>query len=244
MRYKVTCSYDGNAYVGFQSQKNGPAIQDELERALFQILGEKIRIVMSSRTDAGVHAKGQVFHFDTDQVLEPYKLKFSFNSVIPKDIHINEIKKVSEKFHARYSVTSKTYEYLINIGEYDVFLRGYAYQCFYKLDLDLMEEACRYFEGAHDFSSFSTSTYEEKPDQRRTIRECRMIRKGNLVKFRITGDGFLRNMVRIIVGTLIDLGRGKRTLEQVKDMIDHPNKTTRRYNIDPHGLYLVKIRYR
>ncbi len=244
MRYKVTCSYDGKTYAGFQSQKNGPAIQDELERALKQILREEIRIVMSSRTDAGVHAKGQVFHFDTDQILDPYKLKFSFNSVLPKDIHINEIKKVSDRFHARYSSVSKTYEYLINIGEYDVFLRGRAYQCFYDLDLEKMKEACTYFVGTHDFSSFSTSTYEEKPDQRRTISECRMIRKGDLLAIRITGDGFLRNMVRIIVGTLIDLGRGKRTLEDVRAMIDHPSKTTRRYNIDPNGLYLVKIRYK
>ena len=121
MRYKVTLAYDGRNYAGFQSQTNALAIQDIVEDAIERIFRQKIRIIMSSRTDAGVHAKGQVFHFDSDVEKDTGKLKFSMNSLLPDDIHVIEIKKVSRNFHARYSVKKKTYEYLINLGEYDVF---------------------------------------------------------------------------------------------------------------------------
>lgn len=243
MRYKVTVAYDGNRYVGFQSQINGKTIQDEIEVVLKRIYKKPIRIIMASRTDAGVHAKGQVFHYDVDKDNDTYKLKGSFNGLLPKDIHVLDVKKVKESFHARFSVKEKTYEYLINIGEYDVFLNGYAYQCFYKLDIKLMKQCSELFIGKHDFSSFNTSTYKEKPDQTRTIKEFRLIKKGNILKIKVTGDGFMRNMVRIMVGTLIDVGRGQKTIKEVKEMLDKPCKSTKRYNISPSGLYLVNIKY-
>lgn len=243
MRYKVTLAYDGNHYAGFQSQKHGNTIQDAIELVLKRICKKDLRIIMASRTDAGVHAKGQVFHFDIEKDYDVYKLKGSLNALLPKDIHVLDIKKVSEKFHARFSVKSKTYEYLINIGEYDVFKEGYVYQCHYKVDVDLMKECAKLFEGKHDFSSFNTSTYKEKPIQIRTITEFKVIQKGSDLKIRVTGDGFMHNMVRIMVGTLIDVSRGKKTIDEVKDMLDNPCKSTRRYNISPSGLYLVKIRY-
>ena len=245
MRYKVTVSYDGNNYAGFQSQINALAIQDVIEKPLRQIFtDDKLRIIMSSRTDAGVHAKGQVFHFDAQKRIDERKLKFSLNGLLPKDIHIEKVEmKVSENFHARFSVKSKTYEYLINIGEYDVFKNGYAYQCYYKLDMDLMNKCAKLFLGKHDFSSFNTSTYKEKPIQVRTITEFKIIKKGNELKIRVTGDGFMRNMVRIMVGTLIDVAKGQKTLGEVKDMLNNPCKSTIRNNISPSGLYLVKIRY-
>ncbi|MBQ1483414.1 MAG: tRNA pseudouridine(38-40) synthase TruA [Erysipelotrichaceae bacterium] len=243
MRYKVTLAYDGRNYAGFQSQTNALAIQDIVEDAIKRVFGEKIRIIMSSRTDAGVHALGQVFHFDSDKEKDEGKLKFSLNSLLPDDIHVTDVKKVSRDFHARYSVKKKTYEYLINIGEYDVFLKGRAYQCFYKLDVDLMKEGAKLFLGEHDFTSFNTSSLKEYPNQVRKITEFSITRKKDLLKIRVTSSGFLRNMVRIMVGTLIDLGRGKKSLEDVKEMLDHPNKSTRRYNADPNGLYLVKIFY-
>ena len=196
-----------------------------------------------SRTDAGVHALGQVFHFDSDKEKEEGKLKFSLNSLLPDDIHVMEVKQVSRDFHARYSVKKKTYEYLINIGEYDVFLKGRAYQCFYKLDVDLMKEGAKLFLGEHDFTSFNTSSLKEYPNQVRNITEFSITRKKDLLKIKVTSSGFLRNMVRIMVGTLIDLGRGKKSLDDVKNMLENPSKTTRRYNADPNGLYLVKIFY-
>lgn len=243
MRYKVTVAYDGNNYAGFQSQINALAIQDVIEQALYKIFREKIRIVMSSRTDAGVHAKGQVFHFDSDKQKDLGKLKYSFNCLLPKDIHVLNVENVSEDFHARFSVKTKTYEYIINTGEYDVFLDGYAYQCHYKLDLDLMKKGAELFLGTHDFTSFNTSSLKDYPNQIRTISQFKITKSKDLIKITVTSTGFLRNMVRIMVGTLIDLARGQKQLKEVKNMIDHPSKSTRRYNADPHGLYLIKIRY-
>lgn len=243
MRYKVTIAYDGRNYAGFQSQKNALAIQDVIEKALKRIFNEKIRIVMSSRTDAGVHARAQVFHFDSDTKKDLYKLKYSINSLLPKDIHVLNIEEKDEKFHARYSVKKKTYEYFINIGEYDVFLDGYAYQCFYKLDIDLMKKGAEKFLGIHDFSSFNTSSLKEYPNQIRNITEFKITRKKDILKITVTSSGFLKNMVRIMVGTLIDLGRGKKTLEDIDRMLEKPDKSTRRYNADPNGLYLKKIFY-
>lgn len=243
MRYKVSVQYDGNNYAGFQSQKNAITIQDTIEAALEKIFGEKIRIVMSSRTDAGVHARDQVFHFDNDKKKHLGKLKYSMNCLLPKDIHVLNIEEVSENFHARFSVKKKTYEYFINVGEYDVFLDGYAYQCFYDLDVELMKKGAKLLLGTHDFGSFNTSPYSEYPNQVRTISKFDIVQKKNMIKITVTSTGFLRNMVRIMVGTLVDLGRGKKSLEDVKDMLEHPNKSTRRYNADPHGLYLKKIFY-
>ncbi len=243
MRYKVTLAYNGNNYVGFQSQINGLAIQDVLENALKIIFKEDIRIIMASRTDAGVHALGQVIHFDAKDNIETYKVKRGLNALVNKDIHIIKVEHVKDSFHARFNVKSKTYEYLINIGEYDVFLEGLVYQCRFKLDVDLMKEGAKLFIGKHDFSSFNTTPYVDKEDQTRTISEFKIIKKKNILKIRVTGDGFLKNMVRIMVGTLIDLGRGQKSLDDIKEMLDKPLKNTKRYNATPCGLYLVKIRY-
>ena len=243
IRYKVTLAYNGRNYSGFQSQKNSVAIQDIIEKALKTIFKKDIRIVMASRTDSGVHAKGQVFHFDSERQMDTYRLKGSINALVPKDIHITDVKIMDESFHARYSVRNKTYEYLINTGEYDVFLEGFAYQCFYKLDVDLMKQGAALFLGTHDFSSFNTTPYKDKENQTRTITEFRITRNRDLLKITVTGDGFLRNMVRIMVGTLIDLGRGQKELADIKKMLEVPSKSTRRYNITGNGLYLVRIRY-
>lgn len=243
MRYKVTLAYNGKNYAGFQSQKNALAIQDVIESVLEKIFSKKIHIVISSRTDAGVHAKGQVFHFDIDQNLDLGKLKFSLNSLLPKDIHIIDIKKVSDDFHCRYSVKKKTYEYLINTGEYDVFLLGYAYQINYKLDVKKMAKAAKLLKGTHDFFAFNTTPLSEKPNQVRTIYEFKIIEENNLIRIRVTADGFLRNMVRIMVGMLVDIGRGNRQIEEIEELLNNPTRSTRRFNIDPNGLYLMKIFY-
>lgn len=243
MRYKVVVSYDGRDYVGFQSQKNGLAIQDIIEKVIYKIFNEKTRIIMASRTDSGVHAKYQVFHFDALKDIDDYKLKGFFNGLLPKNIHVKSVKHVKESFHARFNVKSKTYEYIINNGDYDVFLNGYAYQCGYKLDFELMKKCSKLFIGKHDFSSFNTSSYKEKPDQVRTIYDFSLTKKGGIIKIKITGDGFLRNMVRIIVGCLVDVARGNKNISEIKEMINKPSKDYKKYNVDPNGLYLVKINY-
>lgn len=243
MRYKVVISYDGRGYVGFQSQKNGLAIQDIIEKVILKIFNENTRIIMASRTDSGVHAKYQVFHFDAKKDIDDYRLKGFFNGLLPKNIHVNSVKHVKDDFHARFNVKTKTYEYIINNGEYDVFLDGYAYQCGFHLDFELMKKCSKLFIGKHDFSSFNTTSYKEKKDQIRTIYDFSLSKKGGIIKIKITGDGFLRNMVRIIVGCLVDVARGNKNINDIKEMLDNPSKDYKKYNVDPNGLYLIKINY-
>ena len=244
MRYKCTVAYKGNNYVGFQSQINGIAIQDVIEAKLKIILGQDTRITMASRTDAKVHALGQVFTFDSDKVFDVYRLKGSMNGLLPKDIHINDIEIVDDDFHPRFMAKGKHYRYIINIGEYSPFLDGFAYQCYFKIDLEKMLECGKLFIGKHDFSAFNTTPYEVTKDQIRTIKSLDIVRHDDLLYIDIIGDGFLRHMVRMIVGTLIDVARGIKDIEDVKRMIDdHTKDDTRRYNIDACGLYLVEIYY-
>ena len=210
MRYMCIVAYDGANYVGFQSQINGIAIQDVIEAKLEMIFSDKIKIVMSSRTDSGVHALGQVFHFDSPKTIDTYKLKGSLNSLLPKDIYIKEVKIVSEDFHSRFSTKKKKYRYVINLGERDVFLNKRVYDCFYKLDLDLFKKTAALFIGRHDFTSFNTSTFEEAQDQTRVIEDIKIISKDDLLIVEIVGEGFLRHMVRMLVGTMIDVARGQK----------------------------------
>ena len=243
MRYKCVVAYKGTNYAGFQSQINGIAIQDILEDKLGIVFQEPVKIIMASRTDAGVHALGQVFHFDSDKELLTYKIKHSLNCMLPHDIHILNIEVVEETFHARFNVKAKQYVYLINRGEYNVFYDGFAYQCPFELDVESMKETMQLFLGEHDFSSFNTSRYEDHPNQVRTIYRFDLIEQEDILRFEIVGSGFLRNMVRIIIGTLVDVGRHKKQIADVQNMLDVPNKDQRRNNIDPSGLYLKEIDY-
>ncbi len=242
MRYKCTCSYKGTAYVGFQSQKNGIAIQDVIEANLAVFTSFRGRITMASRTDSGVHALGQVFHFDLDEDIDTLTLKGKLNGLLPKDIHIIKVEKVADGTSAR-DTKGKHYRYLINYKEYDPLLEGLAYWCHYDLDMAKIREVMALFIGRHDFSSFNTTPLSVKPDQVRTITEFTVTEKGNMLIFDVKGDGFLRHMVRILVGTLIDVGRGKMSVETVVDMLERPRKDSYRHNIDPCGLYLVEIMY-
>ena len=243
MRYMCIVAYDGANYVGFQSQINGIAIQDVIEAKLEMIFSDKIKIVMSSRTDSGVHALGQVFHFDSPKTIDTYKLKGSLNSLLPKDIYIKEVKIVSDDFHSRFSTKKKEYRYVINLGERDVFLNKRVYDCFYKLDLDLFKKTAALFIGRHDFTSFNTSTFEEAKDQTRVIEDIKIISKDDLLIVEIVGEGFLRHMVRMLVGTMIDVARGQKSLRDVEKMLAEPSKDYHVYNVSPYGLYLVKIYY-
>lgn len=243
MRYMCIVAYDGANYVGFQSQINGIAIQDVIEAKLEMIFSDKIKIVMSSRTDSGVHALGQVFHFDNPKMIDTYKLKGSLNSLLPKDIYIKEVKIVSDDFHSRFSTKKKEYRYVINLGERDVFLNKRVYDCFYKLDLELFKKTAQLFIGRHDFTSFNTSTFEEVRDQTRVIEDIKIIAKDDLLIVEIVGEGFLRHMVRMLVGTMIDVARGQKSLKDVEKMLAEPSKDYHVYNVSPYGLYLVKIYY-
>ncbi len=243
MRYKVCCSYDGTGYAGFQSQINAVGIQDVIEAALKKLYLKDIRITLASRTDAGVHAYNQYFAYETDKELDPYRIKTALNTFLPQDIHINNVEKVSDDFHPRYFVKEKTYEYIINLGEFNPLLINRAYQCKYKIDIEKMKEAAKLFVGEHEFGSFNTSSYEDYPNQVRKIKSFKLSVKKDILTIRVTGNGFLKNMVRIMVGTLIEVGRGKKTIADVEEMMRVPNKSTKRYNISPSGLYLIDIKY-
>ena len=242
MRYKCEIAYIGTRYAGFQSQINALAIQDVIEKSLEVIFKEKIRIIMASRTDAGVHALAQVFHFDAVKY-DTYRLKGALNHFLPDDMHINKVEIANDNFHARFLVKAKTYRYIINTGESDPFLKDRALEVHYDLDLDKIEDCMKLFIGKHDFASFNTTPYSDVKDQVREIYDFKMIQKGKLLIFEIRGNGFLKNMVRLLIGALIDVGRNKKTIEDIKKSLAIPNKEKERLNVAPGGLYLVSIEY-
>ena len=242
-RLKCTVAYAGAAYEGWQSQKNGRSVQEQIEAALFQIACRKINITASGRTDAGVNAMGQVFHFDTELEMTPRKWMGAINAKLPKDIHIMDAEEAPPYFHARFCVRRKQYDYRINLGPYDVFTRDTAYQCPVRLDVDRMYEASRYFIGTHDFTSFNSTTLREMENQVRTVTDITFEREGNILKMSFTGKGFLRYMVRMMAGQLVEVGKGKLQPEDIKKMLDARSKTIPRRNAPANGLTLARVDY-
>ena len=170
-RFRSTVSYCGAAYDGWQSQRNGQSVQEQIEEALHAIAHQKINITASGRTDAGVNARAQVFHFDCDMDLSARKWMGALNGRLPKDIHIMDVQETDHLFHARYNVRMKQYDYRINLGPYDVFTKDIAYQCPVSLDVEKMEEASKVLIGTHDFTSFNSNPLSETPDQTRTVKD-------------------------------------------------------------------------
>ena len=242
-RYKCTVSYAGAHYGGWQTQKNNTSVQAVIEEVLFSITREKITITAAGRTDAGVNAKGQVFHFDTEREMTPYKWMGALNGLLPPDIHIESIEETDMHFHARYCVLSKQYDYRINLGSYDVLTREYVWQCPYTLDVEKMQEASKYFLGTHDFTAFNATPLSEKPDQVRTIESIEFKREGDILTISYTGRGFLRYMVRMMTAQLIEAGRGKIAPEEIQKLLDTRSKTTVMKNARPEGLTLMKVNY-
>ena len=218
MRYFMTFSYDGSKYKGYQKQPRVKTVQSEIEKALKQISGnERVTISASGRTDAGVHALNQKAHFDLKKEIPVAKLIKGLNSLIPDDIYIKDIVEVEPDFHARFNVKAKEYIYKINLGEYNPIEKDYVYRYNKRLDLVEMERALKYLEGTHDYKSF-TKTDEEKDDFVRTIVQANLIRdvkNVNNVTISFLGTGFLRYMVRNMVGCLIEIGEGKRKSDDI-----------------------------
>ncbi len=242
-RFKVVVSYDGTAYLGWQRQPHGLTIQEVVEDTIKKISNESVVIVGSGRTDAKVHALGQVFHFDSGFYLDAKGWKKALNAHLPEDITIVSIVAVKEDFHARFHAVKKGYEYRILLGEKDVFLRNYALRCYYKLDIEAMEKASKLFVGKKDFSSFCTNGFDTHPDQVREIYRIDFTYENQLLKITFEGKGFLRYMVRMIVGTLIELGRGKISEKDIERMLEERRKGACRYNAKAYGLYLVSVSY-
>ncbi len=243
MRYLITFSYDGSKYKGYQKQPDEVTIQGELERVLTHINNSEVLVSASGRTDAGVHALNQTAHFDLKINITPEKLKMALNSLLPDDIYVKKVEEVDSNFHARFNVKEKEYIYKINVGEYNPLEKDYVYQYNKELDIDKIKEAIKYFEGTHDFKSF-TKNNDEKDDFVRTIINTSIDIKENIITISFRGTGFLRYMVRNMVGCLIEVGQLKRESIEVKTILEAKDRTKAGITARPEGLYLKEVSYK
>lgn len=242
MRILAVCEYDGTCYAGWQYQPDQISIQETIEKAISQIRNTPTKIFGSGRTDAGVHAYGQTFHFDIDEERDLQKFLHSINCVLTKDIRIKSLKVVKDDFHARLSTVEKTYQYTINLKELDAFTYKYEEFIDQPLDIDEMKECAKVFEGKHCFQNFTTK--EEDEDRFiRTIYQIDLKEKNNRLVITFKGDGFMRYMIRLIVGSLIQVGRHKISVQDVEKTLESQIRLPVSYKAEAKGLTLVKVKY-
>jgi len=241
-RIKCVVKYDGSKFFGYQIQPKGRTVQQEIERALKKICKMEITTHAAGRTDSGVHALGQVFHFDSPIDMEATRYKKAFNSILPKDIYILDSREVASDWHSRFHAATKEYHYRLSTNEYDPLLCNYVHYCRYQLDLVKMQEAITYFLGTHDFSAFTANL--ENINKQRTIYVSEMIvhREGEYT-FRFVGTGFLKYMVRIMVGTLLHVGLGKIKPEEIPFIIAAKDRNFAGPTAKSEGLYLHSVKY-
>ena len=245
-RYKATISYDGTLFAGFQRQTKERSVQEELEKTLQKLnSGQFVKIHGAGRTDSGVHAYGQVIHFDLPQERDFEKLRFGLDTQAPEDIDVVSVEQVSDDFHSRYNKHSKIYEFLVDIGRpKNPMMRHYATHFPYQVDMSRMIEAIRDLEGEHDFTGFTASgtSVENKV---RTISEAtiRYDDEKHLVIFSFTGNGFLYKQVRNMVGTLLKIGNGRMPVSQIKTILASKNRDLAGPTAAGNGLYLKEIIY-
>lgn len=240
---KLTIEYDGKCYNGWQKQPNKLNIQGEIERAIYNITKEEVDLIGSGRTDAGVHALGQVANFKTNSQISIEKIPLAINSQLKNSIVIKEAEEVNERFHSRYNAKRKTYRYIINNSKCGTAIyRNLEYSYPFKLDAEKMKQASKYFEGEHDFKAFKSSGTSSK-NSVRTIYKAIVKQEGEKIIIELTGNGFLYNMVRIISGTLLDVGLGKIQPEEIPEMIESKDRQRAGKTLPAHGLYLVEVKY-
>ncbi len=243
MNIKLTLEYDGTDYCGWQAQPNGGAIQDVLERAIEKILGVKTRLTASGRTDAGVHALGQVASFFYDGQIDLWRLQRGLNAVTPEDIAIRRAEVVADSFDARRDGRARVYQYRIwNDPSPSAVHRRYAWHIHDALDLSAMQEAIRCLEGERDFASFQAAGCDASHSVRNIFRNS-LSRDGAFVIYDVEATAFLRHMVRNIVGTLVEVGRGERTPASFRELLEAKERTRAGPTAPPHGLFLVEVRY-
>lgn len=242
MRYLTTFSYDGSNYSGYQIQPNKKTIEEEFEKVLKKIFQSEIKIYASGRTDAKVHALNQSAHFDLNKDIEINKLIKAINSLLPNDIYVNSIIKVNDDFHARYNAKKKEYIYKINIGEYNPIEKDYVFQYNKPLNIKKMKKALKYFKGKHDFKAFS-KVREFDENFIRTIYKANLERKENIIIISFVGDGFLRYMVRNMVGLLIEIGSEKKAIKEVNRVLESKDRKESGIIASPEGLYLKRVFY-
>ena len=234
-------AYNGKAYHGWQNQPNAISVQEVLEKALSTILKQEINITGAGRTDAGVHASQMFAHFDFDGDFETNDLVYKLNSFLPKDIAIHDICKVNPEAHARFDAVSRTYHYKISASK-NVFNYDFAYQVHLPLNVDAMNEACKILLDYKDFQCFSKSNTDVKTYYC-DIKEAYWVKKDDQLIFTITANRFLRNMVRAIVGTMVNIGLGKLNPEDLHGIIASKDRGKAGFSVPAHGLYLVEIVY-
>ena len=240
---KLIIEYDGKDFNGWQKQPNKLNIQGEIERAIEGVTKEKVELYASGRTDAGVHAFGQVANFKTNSNIPIEKMATAINSQLKYSIRIKKAEEVEENFHSRYNCKEKTYMYIINNEEQaSAIFRNMEYHFPKKLDIEKMQKAAKYFEGEHDFSAFKSSGTSSKSSVRKIYNADVSTYNGRII-IKLTGNGFLYNMVRIIAGTLLEVGMGAIKPESIKEIIEDKDRKKAGKTLPPHGLYLVKVEY-
>lgn len=242
--FKITIEYDGSAYHGWQSQPDQPTIQDEIEKALVIMTGKEVTLIGSGRTDAGVHAYGQVANFRCDTEHAPDVFQRGLNSLTPNDIVITACEQVAEKFHARYDVISKTYQYrILNRQIQTAIQRKFAWHVIKKLNLDTMRSAIGTIIGTHDFKAFAGTGSSTKNTRRCILNAGLVKKKDGYLLVEIEGEGFLRFMVRNIVGTLVDVGLEKITPSDFKIILESKDRNLAGVTAPAHGLFLMQVKY-
>lgn len=243
MIYKVTLAYDGWNYAGWQKQTNALGIQEIIEKALFKIHRKEVPITASGRTDAHVHALGQVFHFEPLPNMSCEQYRTALNALLPEDIRIQKVEKAGDDFHARFSAKSKRYDYICTYEKDNPFTYKYKMLLNYPVDVDLMREGAAYLVGTHDFTSYSSSRIHPDKSRIKTITRIDIETEGQDIRFIFEGNGFLRYQVRMMTAVLLEVGKKRMTPYHVKEILDSRDKEASRYNAKPQGLYLVKVDY-
>lgn len=245
---KLTLGYDGTAYAGWQRQPGKPTLQETLERALAAIVGRRTIVAGSGRTDAGVHALGQVASFETESQLVPRALQKALNAHLPRDVAVTRAEEAPAGFHARKWAKSKRYRYVIvNSRTHDVFRRGYSWHyCYGRLDAEAMQAAAQHWRGTHDFRTFETQ-WPQRSSSVRTVLDVGITRlpapHDKVIQFEIEADGFLYNMVRTMMGTLVEVGRGRKPPEWAAELLSAGDRRRAGMKVPAAGLFLVEVKY-
>lgn len=239
-RYFIDIAYKGTAYAGFQVQRNAGTIQGEIDRALSVLLREKIQTTGSSRTDAGVHARHNFAHFDTEVDLHP-QFVYKINALLPRDIAINAVDPVDAEAHSRFDAVSRAYEYTVYTGK-DPFLKEFGYFYPYRLHREVLQQAAMILQEYTDFTAFSKRNTQVKTFNCRIISSGWHFEEGRLL-YRVTANRFLRGMVRGLVGTMLLVGRNKLTMEEFREIIEGKDNTKVNFGVPPQGLFLTGVRY-
>lgn len=245
-KYKITIAYDGTAYCGWQVQPNGISIQQLLEKTLKIVLKKETPIVGAGRTDAGVHAYGQVAHLESEHPLDTFKLFASLNGLLPKEIRVLRIEPVPITFHARFSAFNKEYHYHLQLGRVqDPFFRLYRWHLTERINIDAMRESARLFLGTHDFSAFANESDRGAAGRNpiRTVKRLDLLHEGDLLRLEFEADSFLYKMVRNLTGILVEVGRGKRSGAEVEEILFSKDRKRAGQAAPAQGLFLMRVDY-